>query len=773
MPYSSGASEALVIVDHLREMIWPEEAVFLIDRGLPGWILEAFDPARSILTDSGEPLKRLERLGELAERVLNLRATRPLTLVAVGGGSLGDAVGFLASILWRGVGLWHLPTTLVAMVDSAHGGKTAVNLGAAKNQLGTFYAADQVVIVREILARLPIAQRKEGLTELLKGLWLGDAPLLEELDSGELERVAYAPPSPQLDPRLERWLMRAIEVKRQIVRQDPRELKGIRTWLNFGHTAAHALELELGAPHGLAVAWGMAAASRLSLSQAELFPMQADRLLAHLEPLLEPLSRPPGEITVGRFEALVGRDKKRVLGTLRSVLLDAPGEPVVVNQVSPAAWHEALGRIYRERLEGTYSVRWSAPRAVSVSLEASKSEMNRALLIAALRPGLTRVRGESGADDVARCRRAAEALREAPEGAPLSLQAGLGGTTLRFLLAACLTRTGVTTIAAQPSLLKRPHLPLIEAMRQAGATVTVHQDAIEVSLSEPLDELEVNIDLSSSSQYASALCLLSSHGVRCRLRLTTSSAQGARGAFDPEAAVSLSYLRMTLEMLKQAGVATRFDEARGVIELDPDQEALERPCELTAYPDESSAAFWRVAAFLGAPVELLGLPRASRQADRALEGILERLKASRDDEQTTIEVDLHEAPDLAPVLSVAAAHARCGLLIRGASHLRHKESNRIEDLIEAFAQVGITGIEPREDGLLIPPGEQRASGQGVWPTCEDHRLAMAGLLCALAHPLRIAHPWAIVKSYPGLIHEMRRAGASFSWERGGAEEGAL
>ena len=141
--------EQIEVCERLEEVKWPEDACFIVDRDLPRELIDALPGEAVIFVRAGEGLKSLVRMDGLAEEVLAVRSTKPLTLIAVGGGSVGDAVGFLASVLWRGVRLWHVPTTLLAMVDSAHGGKTAVNLSGAKNQLGTFYTADRVVIVRE------------------------------------------------------------------------------------------------------------------------------------------------------------------------------------------------------------------------------------------------------------------------------------------------------------------------------------------------------------------------------------------------------------------------------------------------------------------------------------------------------------------------------------------------------------------------------------------------------------------------------------------------
>ena len=226
MPVPDPAPPTEVLwIDTLAAIPWPTAtpAIAILDASLPPALLEPLLAAspHSLVIEAGEGLKTLERIGELAQRVLDLQATKPLTLVAIGGGALGDAVGFLASILWRGVGLWHVPTTLVGMVDSAHGGKTAANLGGAKNQLGTFYPAQKVIVCAEILATLPTALRREGLAELIKALWLGDEEGVRRLD--EVSRGLGDAPFERIRDELFWLLRRAVAIKYEIVAQDPFE----------------------------------------------------------------------------------------------------------------------------------------------------------------------------------------------------------------------------------------------------------------------------------------------------------------------------------------------------------------------------------------------------------------------------------------------------------------------------------------------------------------------------------------------------------------------
>lgn len=749
----------------LATIAWPKDAIFIADEALPAAILSQLDSP--ILIEAGEGLKTLARVGQLAEQLLARRSTRPLTIVAVGGGSIGDAVGFLASTLWRGVALWHVPTTLLAMVDSAHGGKTAVNLGHAKNQLGTFYLADRVCIVDEVLAALPLKQRQDGLAELFKALWLGDADALEMVDAASAQALAHAPYA-QIGQALMALLKRAVAVKYAVVAQDPHETKGIRTWLNLGHTAAHALELSLGLTHGHAVAWGMMAASYISQADASMDALQAERWRGHLEPLLSGLGELEARMGWAQFEALVLRDKKRVGGKLRSVLLAKGGEPVVTDKVSAEQWYEVLLEAYEQWRSADILVQAPAVKAVKGALQisASKSELNRALVIQALRPGLTHVEGESEAEDVVVMRQCLEALRTA---GPVEIQAGLGGTTLRFALAVAAARADETIVRAHERLLARPQDELLDALSALGALAQWVELDVRPGVTErairvvglalrPAHALMVPVRCERSSQFASALAMLAASGRfnPLRLKLVTDD----EGGYDEAKLASRSYLEMTLALLGDAGVEVSWRDA--LIELTP--RALDAEVTLVATADESSAAVWRAIDALGAQMVLLGMDAPTRQADRVLEDHIAELLGAQAGQE--VYVDLHDAPDLAPVLTALAVQLPVGMRIGGAAHLRLKESNRIEDLVSAFEQVGVE-VHPLIDGLRVPPQVQRPREDSRFMTFNDHRLAMAALVLTMCgQELWVERPMVVEKSYPELWHHARQCGWRISWPMG-------
>lgn len=743
-------------IDTLQELQLPAHAVVIADRQLLQEYLSRFrDP---ILVDAGEKLKTLASIEELAVSVLKRRSSKPLTLVALGGGSIGDAVGFLASILWRGVTLWHVPTTLLAMVDSAHGGKTAVNLGVAKNQLGTFYPADRVIFVWEFLATLPVHQRRDGVVELLKALWLGDAAGARALKARDVEALAFAP-FDDIAPALTRMIDAAVRIKQNIVSEDPREEKGLRTVLNLGHTIGHALELITGMGHGAAVAWGMA--TSLLFSEREDMDASAVR---HCRDTLIPLLVPFGSMPAREvLHGAIARDKKRSDDQLRSVVLRAIGEPQVRSDISADQWIDALEEV-RDRFHRTpLRVRAETERSVTLTMDASKSELNRALIIAAQRIGRTCITGKSEAEDVTHMLRALRGLgypieetakgyvidnlnhdvRPEEDGEVRHIYVGEGGTTLRFLLALCATSVKRSKIVVSPSLLRRPHEPLLRALRSGGASVESFDDLSGQGFVlrgwERMPEA-FSVESDASSQFASAIALL---------------AAGADAPFTLRLlgdTVSDSYLRMTLSLLELAGVDHIRNE--GLIAFNQ-TERLNEKLTMEMEPDASSAAVWSVARFLGHPCDPGRKARVPRQPDSAVERFLVRLQEA---DRAPQDIDLSEVPDLLPVLTIAALTRRHPVNFTGTQHLRHKESNRLDDFASSLRAVGAT-VEAHDDGLHVRPAAAIVSDK-LFRTHGDHRLVMAAALLsyAAAVPLRIDHAWSVSKSYPRFWDDLRRAG---------------
>jgi 3-dehydroquinate synthase len=285
----------------------------------------------------GERAKTWAVVQRLARELLARGAHRGSALVALGGGVVGDLTGFLASIFMRGVALIQAPTTLLAMVDAAIGGKTAINLPEGKNLLGTFHQPRLVAIDPEFLETLPRAEFLNGLAEVVKAGFIRDAVLLERLAAGaarlgrdreELAEIIY----------------RAAAIKAEIVAADERE-GDRRRILNFGHTLGHGLEQasNFRLPHGRAVAAGMAAALRLSEKLAGLPPEEARWGWALIKDL--GFTRNLPDLDPGAVLTALSLDKKRREDGLVFVLLRRLGEPVIREDVPLPMVAEVLGEI--------------------------------------------------------------------------------------------------------------------------------------------------------------------------------------------------------------------------------------------------------------------------------------------------------------------------------------------------------------------------------------------------------------------------------------------
>lgn len=199
---------------------------------------------------AGEGLKSLKSFSTFTEKVhreVGGRANREWTVLAVGGGSVGDFAGFFASVYKRGLKLIHIPSTWLSAIDSSHGGKTALNLLGAKNQIGTFYPSQQTILVRELLLAQPAARIEDGVGELVKAAIL----------SGGTWGKRLKRPATRQGEWLWRNLPKAIGLKMKIVASDPFETKGARQVLNLGHTFGHVLEAVQGLSHGAAVGQGL------------------------------------------------------------------------------------------------------------------------------------------------------------------------------------------------------------------------------------------------------------------------------------------------------------------------------------------------------------------------------------------------------------------------------------------------------------------------------------------------------------------------------------
>lgn len=230
------------------------DSILVKNKNTKSWIKRF---PHKIALKSGEDLKTLASFTAVLNKITKLTVpkTTQLSFVALGGGSVGDFVGFLASVYLRGRRLVQIPSTWLSTVDSAHGGKNGLNFLKTKNQVGTFYLADKIYICQDLLMTQPEARLTESMGEIVKTALLRDKKLFEVLESKPNADAIY-----KLLPRL-------ISHKYAIVNQDPFEKKGIRRLLNLGHTMGHVFESTFGWPHGVAVLMGIQFSARWSFSR--------------------------------------------------------------------------------------------------------------------------------------------------------------------------------------------------------------------------------------------------------------------------------------------------------------------------------------------------------------------------------------------------------------------------------------------------------------------------------------------------------------------------
>ena len=753
----------------------------------------------------GEYSKGRETKAEIEDWMLAHACTRDTVIIALGGGVIGDMIGYVAATFMRGVRFVQVPTTLLAMVDSSIGGKTAIDVPMGKNLIGAFWQPRRVYIDLAFLETLPVREFINGMAEVIKtsAIWNeAEFTALEENAAAILEaiRSKASSPSARLAPIrhiLKRIVLGSARVKAEVVSSDERE-GGLRNLLNFGHSIGHAYEAIL-APqvlHGECVAIGMVREAELARFLGVLRPGAVARLTKCIASYELPTSvhdKRIARLSAGKecpVDVLLQKmavDKKNEGRKKKIVLLSAIGKTY-----EPKAT-VVDDRAIRIVLSPSIRVTPGVPEGLTVSVTppGSKSISNRALILAALGEGTTRIHGLLHSDDtqfmltaIGQLQGATYTWEDAGEvlvvkgkggklqasGEPLYL--GNAGTASRFLtsvVALCSPTTVSSTVLTGNARMKvRPIGPLVDALRANGVAVKYLEKEkslpVQVDANAGFAGGVIELAATVSSQYVSSILMAAPYAHKpVTLRLV-----GGKPISQP-------YIDMTIAMMAAFGVKVeRSTEDPNTYHIP--QGVYQNPADYVIESDASSATYpLAVAAITGTTCTIPSIGSNSLQGDaRFAVDVLRPMGCTVEQTGTSTtvtgppigtlkaikHVDMEPMTDAFLTASVLAAVASGTTQITGIANQRVKECNRIAAMKDQLAKFGVHCNE-LEDGIEVtgkPYQELQNPAEGIY-CYDDHRVAMSfGVLSTVSpHPVLILERECTAKTWPGWWDIMSQA----------------
>ncbi|KAH8823297.1 Shikimate dehydrogenase [Flagelloscypha sp. PMI_526] len=753
----------------------------------------------------GETSKSREGKAEIEDFLLSHACTRDTVILALGGGVIGDLVGFVAATFMRGLRFVQIPTTLLAMVDSSVGGKTAIDTPHGKNLIGAFWQPEYIFIDVAFLETLPSREFSNGMAEVVKTAAIWDAEAFSSLESRSAEIVsAIQTPSSNyagrtLDSRSEAQdlllsvVVSSISVKAHIVTVDERET-GLRNLVNFGHTIGHAIEAVLTPTilHGECVSVGMILEAEVARQLGILSQVAVGRLTRALKAYNLPtsvndpkISRLPqaAELRIQKLLDIMKIDKKNSGPAKKIVLLSQIGK--TYEEKATVVADEVIAKTLAEAVKVIPAS--SNKTNVSMSTPGSKSISNRALVLAALASGTCRLRNLLHSDDTQVMMAALNDLKGASfswedggetlvvEGGKGSLQVppagkelylGNAGTAARFLTTVCAlvqdpSAGRDTVVTGNARMKQRPIGPLVTSLRENGSSIQYleSEGCLPLSIA-PLGLKGGTIQLAASvsSQYVSSILLAAPYAKEpITLELTGGQV------------ISQPYIDMTVAMMKTFGVTVvrRTDPSTGkpLDIYDIPQAVYVNPPIYEIESDASSATYpLAVAAVTGTTCTIENIGSASLQGDAQFAvRVLKEMGCTveQSETKTTVtgpkkgglkgieEIDMEIMTDAFLGASVLAAVAEGKTRIVGIANQRVKECNRIQAMIDQLAKFGVETIE-LDDGLEVigKPIEQLKSGVSIH-CYDDHRVAMSfSILGTIIPDVTLEEKRCVEKTWP-------------------------
>jgi pentafunctional AROM polypeptide len=744
----------------------------------------------------GEASKGRETKAEIEDWMLSQQCTRDTVVIALGGGVIGDMIGYVAATFMRGVRFVQVPTTLLAMVDSSIGGKTAIDTPMGKNLIGAFWQPSRIYMDLSFLETLPAREFINGMAEVIKTAAIWDETefvALEENASLVLEtvRCSVGESRNRLGPIrhiLKRMVLGSARVKAHVVSSDERE-GGLRNLLNFGHSIGHAIEAILTPQllHGEAVAIGMVKEAELARFLGVLRPGAVARLVKCIASYDLPTSLQDKrlvELTAGKtcpVDVMLGKmavDKKNDGRKKKIVLLSAIGKTF------EAKASVVEDRAIRVVLSPAVIVMPGVPKGLEVSVTppGSKSISNRALVLAALGQGTCRIRNLLHSDDteymlsaILQLGGATHSWEEAGEvlvvrGKGGHLEAskqpiylGNAGTASRFLttvVALCASSTSQSTILTGNARMKvRPIGPLVDALRDNGVGIKYlgHEKSLplEVAAAGGFAGGLIELAATVSSQYVSSILMAAPYAKQpVTLRLV-----GGKPISQP-------YIDMTISMMEAFGVCAIKSNSEADTYMIPSG-VYKCPAEYVVESDASSATYpLAVAAITGTTCTVPNIGKKSLQGDaRFAVDILRPMGClvEQTDYTTTItgpemgglraieHVDMEPMTDAFLTASALAAVASGKTTITGIANQRVKECNRIAAMRDQLAKFGVETGE-LDDGIIVNGRPVTSLKDPEEIFCyDDHRVAMSFSVLATVspHPVLIQERECVGKTWPG------------------------
>lgn len=695
-------------------------------------IADKFDNVYSYIFPAGEEYKNISVLSNIYDFLAEKEVTRTDIVVALGGGVVGDMVGFACASYLRGIDFVNVPTTLLAMVDSSVGGKTAVNIPSGKNLVGAFKQPKYVLCDTDFLKTLDDDLIADGIGEIAKYAVLENSDLFELLLNGNLQ-----------DNYLQ-IIERCVAIKADYVTNDEFDV-GKRQMLNLGHTLGHVIEKDcnFSIHHGKAVLIGMyLIAEKYNFTEKTQIILDKLALVAKRFNMEIKYTKNADELW-----RMAGNDKKRTGDYITIVRPYAIGdcrlEKVAVN--SPLNYSESVFKgkydieIYNDKLSG------------KIIAPPSKSHAHRILIASSFianKDNVIKVNNVGFSEDILATLNALKMLGSEFEikgnsvyfigrnniKQDIVIDCGECGSTFRFFIPICAMLGVNATFIGSERLGERGYKDIIKALNSIDFD---RESGLPLKICGTFDNCEININGNITSQFISGIML----GALATRRTILINIDGD--------IASKSYIDITSEVIEKFGGSVVWSQQKCLVDCENLSEEI--CCEIEIDSDYSNGAFFNVGG-----VNVIYNNKNSYQGDKIILDIIKDALTGNN-----IDYDIDNTPDLMPILSVLAATLKGKSVLRNCARLRIKECDRLSVMQEILSKCGVN-CRIEEDDLIINGG--KILGGVTVDSYKDHRIAMATAILATfaEQPIRLTNAQVVAKSYPDFWKDFVKTGGVFN-----------